>query len=56
MSESEQVRHFGDELDKLVDRFAKEHDMTYAAMVGTLQMKSYILCQQAADREDEVQS
>lgn len=53
MSESEQVKHLGDELDRLVDRFRSEYDMTYASVVGVLHMKAHLLCAEAAEREDE---
>ncbi len=54
MSESEQIKHFGDEIDKLVDRFRREYDITYAAVVGTLFMKAHLICNEADEREDEV--
>jgi len=49
-----QVIHFGNELDNLVERFRKEYDISYAAIVGTLQMKAWLLCQEADEREEEV--
>lgn len=54
MNEKEQTQHFADELDNLVERFRKEYDLTYAAVVGTLQMKAFTLMQEANDRSDEV--
>lgn len=54
MSEQEQVFHFGDELDKLVDRFRSEYDLSYAAVVGTLMMKAHVLMDEASERNDEV--
>lgn len=54
MSEAEQVRQFADELDRLVDRFRSEYEMTFVATVGVLHMKAHLLCQEAAEREDEV--
>jgi hypothetical protein len=53
MSHNDQVRHLADELDRLIERFRSEYDLNYAAVVGTLQMKCYLLCQEAQDREDE---
>lgn len=49
-----QVEHFADELDRLVDRFRSEYDLSYAAVVGTLHMKANLLCNEAEEREDEV--
>lgn len=47
MSEQEQIAHFDKELGRLVDRFAVEYEMTYAAVVGCLFMKAHVLCDQA---------
>jgi hypothetical protein len=52
MTEGEQTTQFANELDKLVQRFRAEYDLTYAAVVGVLQMKSHLLCQEAEERED----
>lgn len=49
MSEQEQTTHFSDELDALVNRFRSEYEMSYAAVVGVLQMKMFLLCQEAKD-------
>ncbi len=48
------VEHFANELDKLVERFRAEYDLSYAGVVGVLQMKSFLICQEASHRmEDE---
>lgn len=54
MDQTEQTNHFGDELDKLVDRFRKEYDISYASVIGTMQMKIYLLCSEAEERADEL--
>jgi hypothetical protein len=54
MNEQQQTFHFGDELDKLVERFRQEYDLSYAAIVGTLHMKAHLLCGEAIDRDDEL--
>lgn len=53
MSEKEQIDHFANELDKLVERFRKEYEMTYASAVGVLEMKIHLLCAEAEERRDE---
>lgn len=54
MSEKEQIAHFANELDALVDRYRSEYDMTYAGIVGTLQMKVFGMCKEASETpEDE---
>lgn len=54
MSESEQINHFADELDVLITRYRSEYEITYASIIGVLQMKSYLLCNEASERSDEV--
>lgn len=49
-----QLQQFTDELDRLVERFRAEYDLTYGEVVGALQMKSHLLCSEADDRADEV--
>lgn len=44
MTESEQTQHLADELDKLVERFRQEYEVTYASVVGVLHMKALLLC------------
>lgn len=53
MDANEQVQHFADELDKLVNRFRSEYDLSYAATVGTLQMKVHLLCMEAEEQSEE---
>lgn len=53
MTDREQTDHFANELDALVNRFYNEYDMSYAQVVGALQMKVYLLCTQAAGEQDE---
>lgn len=54
MNEKEQIDHFANEIDALVDRYRTEYEMTYAGVVGVLQMKIYTLCAEAVERSDEV--
>lgn len=53
MSESEQTGALADELDKLIERFRQEFQMSYASVVGVLQCKSVLLITEAKDRWDE---
>lgn len=53
------VEHFADELDRIVRRARFEYDLTYAEVVGTLQMKAWLLCDEASDQtepEDDEES
>jgi hypothetical protein len=53
VSDKEQIFQFGDELDRLVNRFRAEYDLSYAAIVGTLHMKAHLLCAEAAERDPD---
>ena len=54
MTDQEQTEAFADDLDKLVQRYTGEFDLSYAQAVGVLQMKSWLLMQEASERSDEV--
>lgn len=56
MSDKEQIDHFANDIDNLVDRYRSEYEMSYAAFVGVLQMKIHLLCDEASERGDEVDS
>ena len=53
MDDREQIKAFADDLDNLVNRYADEFDMTYAAVVGVLCMKINIMCHESKDAEEE---
>lgn len=44
MTEKEQIKHLADDVDKLIERYRTEYDLSYAAAVGVLQMKAHLLC------------
>ncbi len=54
MSEKDQTDHFAGDIDGLVDRYRSEYEMTYASIVGVLQMKIWLLCAEADNRREEV--
>lgn len=57
MNESQQVDHLANEIDRIIARFRAEYDMTYAAVIGVLEMKKAALCQEAVDvAEDQEES
>lgn len=53
MTEKEQITHLADEIDRLIDRFRSEYEISYAAVVGVLQMKAWLLCDEAEKEERE---
>lgn len=55
MKDREQTTAFADELDKLCERFRDEFDLTYAQAVGVLNMKAWLLNQEASEQSDEAE-
>lgn len=53
MTEETQTQRLANEVDNLIDRFRAEYDMTYASVVGVLQMKIHLLCNESQDGGDE---
>jgi hypothetical protein len=47
MTESQQIFAFSDDIDRLVDRYRTEFNITYASVVGVLFMKAHLLCDEA---------
>ena len=43
MTEQQQIEAFADDLDRLVDRYCDEFDLSYAAAVGVLHFKAHLL-------------
>jgi hypothetical protein len=54
MTDREQLDHFANDIDNLIDRYSDEYDMSYAMVVGVLEMKINSLCREASKRSDEV--
>lgn len=54
--ENEAITHFGNEIDKLVERFRMEYEIAYASVIGVLFTKAHIMVNEAMDRSDEVSS
>ena len=52
MSPNDQIDHFAGELDKLVERFRAEFDLTYAAIIGVLHIKAHMLISKAMGNEE----
>jgi hypothetical protein len=54
MSEKEQVDQLASDVDAMINRYRTEYDLSYASVVGVFQMKIHMLCEEAADRSEEV--
>jgi hypothetical protein len=50
MTDKEQTEAFADDLDRLVQRYYEEFDLSYAQAVGVLQMKSWLLMRDATEQ------
>jgi len=53
MTDKDQIDHFANDVDKLVERYRSEYDLTYAAVIGTLEIKIQQLCREAWDSTEE---
>jgi uncharacterized FlaG/YvyC family protein len=55
MDNGEQIEQFQNKLDKLVDTYTEEFDLSIAAMIGIFVCKIYeLLANQNEDEEDEL--
>ena len=52
MDNGEQIEQFQNKLDKLVDTYTEEFDLSIAAMIGILMCKIYELLANSNDDED----
>lgn len=52
MNQQEQTKRFADDLDMMVERYRREFDLTYASVVGVLQMKVHLMCDEAGQQEE----
>ena len=53
MTEKDQVTHFVNDLNALVDRYRSEYDLTYASLVGALHIVTHDLCIEMSEDETE---
>lgn len=50
MSDAEQTQAFADDLQRLVQRYKNEFEITAAAAVGVLQFQQYLIMQEMQQR------
>ena len=53
MSDKQQTEAFATEVAKLVEKFAAEYDLSYAVVIGVLQLQINDLCAQAREESGE---
>ncbi len=52
MTEKQTIERFQNELDKMINHFFMEHDLSYASVIGVLHIKSLELGMEANDIQD----
>lgn len=56
MDEKEQIGHFDDDLQRLLDKYSDEFEMSVASQVGTLMCKVYqIIAASFEDDDDDLE-
>jgi hypothetical protein len=55
MDNGKQIEQFQKKLDKLIDTYTEEFDLSIAAMIGTLMCKIYELLANQNEEEDDEQ-
>lgn len=50
MTDTEQLNHFGDDLDRLIERYRNEYDISFAAVIGALTVKATMLTLEAREQ------
>lgn len=53
MDQVDQIDALANELDRMIDRFVKEYDLSCASIVGILHMKIHIIEKQAIEEFEE---
>jgi hypothetical protein len=53
MDERTQIGCFDDDLDRLLQRYSDEFDMSLAAMIGTLHVKIHELVANSVDQDED---
>lgn len=53
MTEEEQIKQFGDELDAMINRARQEYDISYGAVVGALYFRIHALCDEAKRKHEK---
>lgn len=56
MPPTDQTAHFANDLERLINRYRDEYDITYAQLVGVLHIQSHLLCREAERLADDAQN
>ena len=52
MDEKEQIKHLRDDLERLIQRYRSEYEITYASVIGVLHVTAFELLYQAHAEDD----
>jgi len=52
MKSPDQVTAFSTDLDSLVERYRREFDLSYAELLGCLQLKLFLMTRECAEQND----
>jgi hypothetical protein len=55
MDEKDQIGHFDDDLQRLLDKYADEFEMSLASQVGTLMCKVHQLISASYEDDDDLE-
>jgi len=53
MHPSDQTRHFANDLEALIGRYRQEYEITYAQLIGVLQLQAHMLCRETVEQSEE---
>lgn len=53
MKDKDQITHFANDFDNLIGRYRQEYDITFAAVVGVLEIQKHLLLREAESSVDE---
>ena len=53
MTDKQQLDAFANDLDNLIERYRSEFELTYAVVVGVLQMKSHLMMVEACGEDEQ---
>lgn len=53
MPPNDQTTHFANDLERLINRYRDEYDITYAQLIGTLHLTMHLLCREAEQKIDD---
>ena len=53
MPPNDQTTHFANDLERLINRYRDEYDLSYAQMIGAMYFTLHLLCREAEQKIDD---